>query len=241
MSKQQTLPGMSESTSLVGLVAGNMLSRSLAGQARSGLDHAHASRSARRGSARARRITGTSGLRCSGSLESAALTQSLASRLQEALPHNGSMEFSQTWKERVTPAGRRYLAHTASPRRTSDGDFTGWPTATANPDNKSVEAHLAMKERMGGGRKEITDLQVMAKFSAYPTPLSSDARGSAGFGKNELPNIARGTTLSQSDSRTGKPGALNPELSRWLMGFPREWSSYADTATPSSRKSRPRS
>ena len=32
--------------------------------------------------------------------------------------------------------------------------LTGWPTP--NDDNKSVEAHLAMKKRLGGGRTSIT-------------------------------------------------------------------------------------
>lgn len=39
-----------------------------------------------------------------------------------------------------------------------------WPTAVANDDNKSLEAHMAMKARMPGGpRKTITSLTVMAK------------------------------------------------------------------------------
>jgi len=44
-----------------------------------------------------------------------------------------------------------------------------WPTPAANDDNKSVEAHLAMKQRMPGGpRNTITSLQVATK--AWPTP-----------------------------------------------------------------------
>ena len=78
-----------------------------------------------------------------------------------------------------------------------------WPTPVANPDNKTPEAHLAMKLRMGerdgthSNRTAITDLQVMAK--------------------------AIGTTTSGSPDQTAKPGALNPAFPCWLMGFPEEF------------------
>jgi len=38
-----------------------------------------------------------------------------------------------------------------------------WMTPVVNDDNKSPEAHLAMKARMGGGRKTITSLTVQIK------------------------------------------------------------------------------
>jgi hypothetical protein len=50
------------------------------------------------------------------------------------------------------------------------------PTPCANEDNKSVEAHLAMKQRMGerdgthSNRTAITSLQVTAKLSGVPSP-----------------------------------------------------------------------
>lgn len=46
-----------------------------------------------------------------------------------------------------------------------------WGTPVARDDQKSPEAHMAMKERMGGGRSEITSLTVQAK--AWPTPRAS--------------------------------------------------------------------
>ncbi len=55
---------------------------------------------------------------------------------------------------------------------------TGWlPTVVANDDNKSPEAHMAMKRRMKGGpRNTITSLQVQAKagmlFGGGKGPLS---------------------------------------------------------------------
>ena len=67
----------------------------------------------------------------SNSLRSAALTQSLVSRLKERLGTDGSMIYKQQWKQKATPSGIVYWAHTASARRTSDSDCTGWPTATS--------------------------------------------------------------------------------------------------------------
>src|SRR6478609_7283259 len=60
-------------------------------------------------------------------LASDGLTQSLASRLKARLPMAGLMKFRQTWKEKATPSGRRYWAHTASVPRTAGNGFIGWP------------------------------------------------------------------------------------------------------------------
>jgi len=100
----------------------------------------------------------------------------------------------------------------------------------------------------------------------WRSPLTSDARGSAGKGKQELPNLVReiwltvtaqdniqmtgqytaktGTTLGgaarQCNAKTEKSGSyqLNPKFSLWLMGFPIEWGRCAERVTPLSRKSR---
>lgn len=54
-------------------------------------------------------------------------------------------------------------------RATGASDCSLWPTAVAQDDNKSPEAHLAMKARMKGGpRNTVTSLQVMAKIWATP-------------------------------------------------------------------------
>ena len=51
-----------------------------------------------------------------------------------------------------------------------------WPTPVANDDNKSPEAHLAMKARMKGGpRQTITSLQVLVQ--QWPTPAARDSKG----------------------------------------------------------------
>jgi len=155
----------------------------------------HASHSVRAGSGKALTISAISGPHGSGSLRSVALTLSLANRLRAKTDLLGSTLFRLTWKERVTPSGRRICALRASARRTSGKGFTSWPTVSdsskhgqrrgqlgeaanmasrptpvANDDNKSVEAHMAMKRRMGGNRTAITSLQVTAQLAAWPTP-----------------------------------------------------------------------
>ena len=73
----------------------------------------------------------TSGPSSSGSSASAALSESLANRCRERLARVGSMKYRQTWKQKATPSGRLYWAHTASGRRTSGNGYSGWRTPTA--------------------------------------------------------------------------------------------------------------
>jgi hypothetical protein len=235
---------------------------------------------------------------------------------------------SQTYKRgNLTIRGAALLAEWRTPKagetmgrysRVNGKDYPGlfqqadmveapYPTPVAGDDNKTPEAHLAMKKRMGerdgtgANRTAITSLAVLAQYTGWPTPQAFDAssdglpkepryKGNApseqgntrdpnkpGSYRADLKDIAglatwptpraeereqhnsrdnyvalslqakavqqgdSGPTANGSPTETGAKGRLNPELSRWLMGFPKGWSYYADTATRSSRKSRPRS
>lgn len=218
-----------------------------------GRGQSRASRSRSQASAPVQMTLGISGPPGSGSSESAALAESLANRCRELSALDGSMEYRQTWREKATPLGRSYWAHTASARKPplslttlhvlhavrigttasascpdlsattrrlllvrhtsgsgsggwptptalsfkdshqpgtnrsiekTKGLIAGWPTPIANEDNKSPKAHSAMKKRMGGGRKAVTSLQVMAKIAGWPSPRANkwgepDSHGNA--------------------------------------------------------------
>ena len=149
--------------------------------------------------------SGTSGPHGSISSRGAALRSSLVSRLRRQLATAGSTLFAMTWKESVTPSRRLVYLLRASARpisgngsgswpspkasnttgaatRGEGGEnlqtavLSAWPTPVANDDNKTPEAHLAMKVRMGERdgtgvqRTAITSLQVMAQMTAWPSP-----------------------------------------------------------------------
>lgn len=83
-----------------------------------------------------------------------------------------------------------------------NGQARMWPTPVAYDDNKSPEAHLAMKARMPGGpRSTVTSLNVASKL--WPTPTAAEGqRGSDP--ERERPNGAslNGASLSWPTPRT---------------------------------------
>jgi len=80
-----------------------------------------------------------------------------------------------------------------------------WMTPVANDDNKTPEAHMAMKKRMKGGeRNTITSLAVQTRcFHQAPTTTKHGEPSS--------------TTTHTSRRR------LNPAFVSWLMGNPWWW------------------
>jgi hypothetical protein len=104
---------------------------------RSGQEAAHVSHSAEQGRCGEKPMKDTSGQRCGGSLESADLQRSLESRLRANLGANGSMEYSLTWKQWAIGSREPICALRASGHRTSDKDYTGWPTPNCTDVNAS--------------------------------------------------------------------------------------------------------
>ena len=117
----------------------------------------------------------------------------------------------------------------------------GWPTPVTDECGES--------SRMTGylmGKPVPPSEQY--KTAGWPTPTARDWKDTREttqklrdqYTQNTEAN--RPTTLglqaSLSPAPTEKRGALNPEFSLWLMGYPTEWARCAERVTRSSRKSR---
>ncbi|MFA5920067.1 MAG: hypothetical protein WC856_02100 [Methylococcaceae bacterium] len=170
--------------------------------------------------------------------DSASLTESLVSRLKEQLGTDGSMIYKQQWKQKVTPSGIAYWAHTAWVRSIKDSDCTGWHTPVVRDYRNSL-----------GNGTNCRDLPRQVWLVGWCTPMAQDhSRGGAlprpqdtGIPLSQQAPLAYGEKQNGSTAETISTGQLNPALSRWLMGFPEEWCEAAIIASrlmPTQRKKR---
>ena len=120
--------------------------------------------------------------------------------------------------------------------------LAGWVTPSTR-DWKDTPGMSQTGTNPDGTTRTWTDqLPRQVAIAGWNTPTSNDATGKGytydGGDKNK-PRLAN-TGLVQGGFRvpTEKRGALNPALSRWLMGYPAEWDDCAPLVTRSSRKSR---
>ncbi len=128
--------------------------------------------SARQAKAMGLMTSGTYGHISIGSSASAALSTSLASKLQAATQMLGSTLYKLTWKQWVTPSGLSRSRLRASALRTSVTEPTGWPTPTANAGTGA-----GTEGRQGG-----MNIQSAAMLAGWTTPTHSDgSRGGTGI------------------------------------------------------------
>jgi hypothetical protein len=112
-----------------------------------------------------------------------------------------------------------------------------WVTPTANTPGGTPEQAIARKQDIPCG-KVATCLNHQAQLASWSTPRAEDAGMRHNRGVADTLSAQAGQDLKSSTAGTEKRGVLNPDHSRWLMGYPAEWGCCGATAMQSCRKSR---
>ena len=119
-----------------------------------------------------------------------------------------------------------------------------WPTPTVSQAGGTAEQFLARKSKANGGDcKAVTDLGMVARMATWPTVSTRDHKGGYIGGRirngklstdtlDVTAQLASGQNPTGSGAEMENTGQLNPEHCRWLMGYPKEWSRFADMAMP---------
>jgi len=167
------------------------------------------SRSRRRAGKKDLPIYGTSGPSGSISSVSVALQSCLVNKLQMQL--RGSILFRETWREKTTPLGRLYWAHTASGHRISDNDCTSWPTTQVHDAHRGGQAKQAV-----GTTRHGSNLQDFVMLTSWPTPNAGPQNdGDTTWQRRRVTLKAQhkngngfGMTLGQASSLAGWPAPM---------------------------------
>jgi hypothetical protein len=146
---------------------------------------------------------------------SAALQQSLESRLHQRLDTAGSTLFTLTWKRRRTPLGRPYLERAVSVRRTSGSGCTSVPTPQEG-DKRSGQAKRYLEQ------KHALRINDCAMLATVPTPMAGspatdtcNAAGNNDYSRKivELASVATPRSVESGHS-TGNPARALDKKSR---------------------------
>ena len=142
----------------------------------SGQDHAPANPSRQQGAEQAQQTSDISGPNSTVWSRSAALQESLVSRLQVKLEPLGSTLYKLTWRKKTTPQGWSYSQLVASAHRTKDKDCTGlpkthWPSPISSTGGPSKDPMNPRKQNSGN------PLATAAQLAHWSTTRTTDGTG----------------------------------------------------------------
>ncbi len=240
MSQQQTFMDLLNATSLPASADGAVPCNSPDGQQTSlyGLEAAPAKPSAAQEKAAEPVTTETYGRYLQISSESASLNTSLVNKLKQRLDSAGSIEYTETWKKKLTPSGVAYWAHTASTPRTSvsacTGERVGWPTPQAADPIEGARTAPDSRQSCLGRDVPLAGWPTMtlddAKNCASPSQFNRMSNGKPrGLNLNCMVTLTLGQMLSggrvEMASTEGFQSnlRLNPFWSSHLMGYSVYW------------------
>lgn len=167
--------------------------------------------SAEQAKARGLLTSGTSGLPSIGSSTSAALQSSLESKLRLRTASVGSTLYRLTWKDRITPSGRRICALRASPYRSvnpkRDSGYGGPYTIIPTKSGCTI-LPLGLLQTLAKERRISANVFIL---SGWPTPQVAD---------HNMSRVPKPYEYSTKRLETRNPGQNLADTAQALAGWP---------------------
>ena len=164
-------------------------------------------------------------------------------------------------------SGGGQMKRALNPARSNDlMDFAmlaGWSTASARDWKDTAGMATEAVNPDGSTRTRLDQLPRQAQMAGWPTSRAADGEKNGRTTEGALSEIQRkgspqdlaqaaaicgparftvsGEMLTGCSAGMESGGQLNPDLSRWLMGYPAEWGSCGATAMQLIRTRRPSS